>query len=92
MQCPYICLCICLPNSLLYLFLLRTRAAPPPVPVAGFPTLFIAGANSDYCTSDSVATSRTYFADVSRVQIEGAGHWVHSEKMDEFVDTVCKLL
>ena len=26
------------------------------------------------------------------LQIEGAGHWVHSEKMDEFVDPVCKLL
>ncbi|MEY4572714.1 MAG: hypothetical protein RLZ10_1962 [Bacteroidota bacterium] len=52
------------------------------------PTLFIRGELSNYITEDDIAEIENLFPDSQFVSIENAGHWVHAEKPDEFVNAV----
>ena len=52
------------------------------------PTLFIRGAQSDYILDDDIPEIEEVFPDSSFVTIENAGHWVHAEAPEEFVDSV----
>jgi len=52
--------------------------------VAPHPTLFLAGANSDYVKPDSRAAIRALFPKARFAKIPGAGHWLHAEKPREF--------
>ena len=48
------------------------------------PTLLIRGADS--WASDPVADGRaSHFRNAEVATIEGAGHWVHHDKLDEFL-------
>ena len=49
------------------------------------PTLFLAGADSDYVSTDSRAYTRQLFPTARFAKIPGAGHWLHAEKPREFV-------
>ncbi len=51
-------------------------------------TLFIRGGNSRYILDEDIAAIQELFPDSELVTIEDAGHWVHAEKPDEFIDTV----
>jgi esterase len=51
-------------------------------------TLFIRGALSNYILDEDIPVIETYFPDSSLVSIENAGHWVHAEAPDDFVDSV----
>eukprot|EP01065_Artemidia_motanka_P026818 TRINITY_DN32055_c0_g1_i1.p1 TRINITY_DN32055_c0_g1~~TRINITY_DN32055_c0_g1_i1.p1 ORF type:complete len:285 (+),score=64.03 TRINITY_DN32055_c0_g1_i1:58-855(+) len=51
-------------------------------------TLFVAGGESDYITSDHHDTIRELFPESRHAVVEGAGHWVHAQKPREFMDTV----
>lgn len=52
------------------------------------PTLFLAGANSDYVTPDHRPTIRALFPHARFAKITGAGHWLHAEKPREYIQTV----
>lgn len=52
------------------------------------PTLFIRGELSNYIMEDDFKELESYFPDSEIVTIEGAGHWVHAEKPDEFLETL----
>ncbi|KAI8922845.1 Alpha/Beta hydrolase protein [Entophlyctis helioformis] len=54
------------------------------------PTLFIAGGNSKYVEPHMHPTIRSYFPQVRIDTIEGAGHWVHAEKPDAFLDSTVR--
>jgi esterase len=56
------------------------------------PALFIAGGNSDYMTPDHQAAIRGYFPNAQIEVVDGAGHWVHAEKPDEFASLVNEFL
>jgi pimeloyl-ACP methyl ester carboxylesterase len=56
-------------------------------PYAG-PVLWIGGAESDYTHADYVAAMDRWFPHNRRVRIKGAGHWVHSEQPDVFVEVL----
>ena len=47
-------------------------------------TLFVSGSKSDYVTSDYLPRIQSKFPSSTLEVIEGAGHWVHAEKMKEF--------
>lgn len=48
------------------------------------PSFFIGGANSDFILSKHYGLLRNFFP-ISKIKmIEGAGHWVHAEKPEEF--------
>lgn len=48
------------------------------------PTLFLAGADSDYVRPESRDTIRRLFPKARLARIPGAGHWLHAEKPREF--------
>lgn len=49
------------------------------------PTLFLGGGKSDYIRAEHHATIRQLFPAAEIDTIEGAGHWVHAERPQEFL-------
>ena len=56
------------------------------------PTLFIRGENSDYILPDDQAKIIRIFPKAKIIDIEGASHWVHAEKPDEFIKALLSFL
>jgi pimeloyl-ACP methyl ester carboxylesterase len=52
------------------------------------PTLFIRGELSGYILDEDIPELEERFADSQLVTIAGAGHWVHAEAPEEFLDAV----
>jgi pimeloyl-ACP methyl ester carboxylesterase len=48
------------------------------------PTLFIAGAESDYVQTEHRDRIKALFPNAKQAKIPGAGHWLHAEKPREF--------
>jgi pimeloyl-ACP methyl ester carboxylesterase len=51
-------------------------------------TLFIRGALSHYILDDDIENLESIFNDFQLVTIENAGHWVHAEQPETFIETV----
>ncbi len=56
------------------------------------PTLFIYGGKSDYVQQDHRATIEGYFPQAKYVEIPEAGHWVHAERLDDFLAALTPFL
>ena len=56
------------------------------------PTLFIKGANSSYILDEDVDAIENIFLDSEIVTITGAGHWVHADSFDEFLERTLAFL
>ena len=56
------------------------------------PTLFVRGGNSDYITNDDANMIHSIFTDSKLETIDGAGHWLHAEKPDEFFELINSFL
>ncbi|XP_001863078.2 protein ABHD11 [Culex quinquefasciatus] len=56
------------------------------------PTLFIAGGRSDYIKPSDIPVIKKLFPQAEVKVVEGAGHWVHSEKSAEFAKLVLDFL
>lgn len=52
------------------------------------PVLWMAGERSSYIADDAVPAMRRSFPRVRKVTIRGAGHWVHSDQPQIFVDVL----
>ncbi len=52
------------------------------------PTLFIRGALSNYILDDDFALIEEHFIDVDIKTIANAGHWVHAEAPEEFIEVL----
>lgn len=50
------------------------------------PTLFIGGANSDYIQAKDHDAIKKLFTRAEFHYVDGASHWVHADKPDEFID------
>jgi pimeloyl-ACP methyl ester carboxylesterase len=70
------------------------RGFPDPPPGATFdgPVLWIAGANSHYVLPEDRARMDELFPHTRLVKIKGAGHWVHSEQPEVFLETLRRFL
>ena len=55
-------------------------------------TLFIRGAVSNYILDEDIPDMENQFPDSSFVTIENAGHWVHAEQPEEFMNAVLEFL
>ena len=67
----------------------------PPVPDSAVyqgPTLFIAGARSDYLLPEHEPGIRRFFPNARIERIENAGHWVHAEQPLAFLEVVERFL
>jgi len=56
------------------------------------PTLFVKGGNSNYITEEDKPLIEKHFPNFTVEIIEGAGHWVHAEKMSDFYIQVMRFL
>ena len=52
------------------------------------PTLFIRGMMSDYILGEDIPDLENQFSDSHFVSVENAGHWVHAEAPEEFIEAV----
>lgn len=52
------------------------------------PTAFIRGELSDYILDEDISEIENFFPDSQYISIAEAGHWVHAENPNEFVDAV----
>lgn len=52
------------------------------------PTLFIRGSESNYIKNEDNIVIVTFFPNSEVKTIEGAGHWLHAEKPEAFIDIV----
>ncbi len=70
------------------------RGFPEPPPGATFdgPVLWVAGANSHYVLPQDRARMDARFPRTRLVRIKGAGHWVHSEQPEVFLETLRRFL
>ena len=59
-----------------------------PVTEVMTPTLFIRGELSNYILDEDIDEIESLFPDSEVVTINGAGHWVHAEAPDEFIETL----
>ena len=60
-------------------------------PYAG-PVLWVAGARSDYVTPAYQEAMDRWFPGNRRVTVKSAGHWVHSEQPEVFVEVLRRFL
>jgi pimeloyl-ACP methyl ester carboxylesterase len=56
------------------------------------PTLFIYGGKSGYVQQDHRATIGSYFPQVRYAEVPEAGHWVHAERLDDFLAVLTPFL
>ncbi len=66
--------------------------APPGEPVFAGPTLFVAGARSDYVRPQHHGEIMRRFPDARVVVIPDAGHWVHADQPRRLLDTLLDFL
>ena len=55
-------------------------------------TLFIGGKNSDYIKTEHYPVIKGYFPASEIEMIDGAGHWIHADKPEIFVQLATKFL
>jgi pimeloyl-ACP methyl ester carboxylesterase len=72
----------------------RLRGFPDPPPGARFdgPVLWIAGANSHYVLARDRERMDELFPATRLVRVKNAGHWVHSEQPEIFLETLRRFL
>ena len=70
------------------------RGFPEPAEGAHFdgPVLWIAGANSTYVLPEDRPRMEELFPTTRLVRVKNAGHWVHSEQPEVFVETLRRFL
>jgi pimeloyl-ACP methyl ester carboxylesterase len=70
------------------------RGFPQPPPGATFdgPVLWIAGANSTYVLDEDRPHMDAHFPGIRLLRIKNAGHWVHSEQPDIFLEMLRSFL
>ncbi len=56
------------------------------------PTLFIRGAQSNYILDEDIPKLEAKFVDFQLKTVENAGHWVHAEAPEEFIEMVLEFL
>lgn len=56
------------------------------------PTLFLSGSESEYVTENDRPGILESFPEATFEVIQGAGHWLHADKPDEFLQQVAKFL
>ncbi|RZU33753.1 alpha/beta fold hydrolase [Blastococcus saxobsidens] len=71
---------------------LRGFPEPPPGATYDGPVLWVAGANSHYVLADDRPRMDQLFPLTRLVRVKNAGHWVHSEQPEIFLETLRRFL
>ncbi|MFA5330033.1 MAG: alpha/beta fold hydrolase [Prolixibacteraceae bacterium] len=62
------------------------------IPIMNYPVLFIKGANSNYILPEDFPSIRRIYPDAEIIEIPDAGHWLHAEQPQLFMDAIWKFL
>jgi pimeloyl-ACP methyl ester carboxylesterase len=60
--------------------------------ITGFPVIFLKGGDSDYIALSDFKDILKVFPAAEMIEIPGAGHWINSDKPEEVVKNIKKLL
>jgi pimeloyl-ACP methyl ester carboxylesterase len=60
--------------------------------VTGFPVIFLKGADSDYLPPEDFSDIKQIFPAAEFITVPGAGHWIHSDRPEEVIMSIKKLL
>ena len=55
-------------------------------------TLFVRGSDSNYILEEDVSAIEDLFLDSEFISIDGAGHWIHAEAPDVFIERTLSFL
>jgi esterase len=62
------------------------------LPIKNYPVLFIKGANSNYILPEDFGSIRRIYPEAAIVEIPNAGHWLHAEQPQLFMEAVLYFL
>lgn len=62
------------------------------IPISNYPVLFIKGANSNYILPEDFASIRRIYPEAEIVEIPDAGHWLHAEQPQLFMEVLWRFL
>jgi esterase len=68
------------------------RKVPLDQQITGFPVIFLKGEDSDYLPYSDFNDIRKVFPAVEFITVPHAGHWIHSDRPDEVVKNLRRLL
>ena len=57
-------------------------------PILNYPVTFIRGLNSDYISDSDIPEIKTIYPEARIIDIPDAGHWLHAEQPEKFIDAV----
>jgi pimeloyl-ACP methyl ester carboxylesterase len=57
-------------------------------PILSYPVTFIRGLNSDYITDQDIPAIKEIYPEARIIDIPEAGHWLHAEQPEKFVEAV----
>lgn len=57
-------------------------------PILNYPVTFIRGLNSDYISDDDLPLIKAIYPEARIIGIPDAGHWLHAEQPEKFVEAV----
>jgi pimeloyl-ACP methyl ester carboxylesterase len=57
-------------------------------PILGYPVTFIRGLQSDYISDDDLPGLKEIYPEARIIDIANAGHWLHAEQPEKFIEAV----
>lgn len=57
-------------------------------PILNYPVIFIRGLNSDYISDQDFLDIKEIFPEARLIDIPDAGHWLHAEQAEKFIEAV----
>ncbi len=60
------------------------------IPITAYPVIFIRGLKSNYIMEEDIPLIKEIYPDASIIDIPDAGHWLHVEKPDEFMEAAAR--
>ena len=62
------------------------------LPITNYPVLFIKGANSNYILAEDFTSIRRIYPEAEIVEIPDAGHWLHAEQPQLFMESLWRFI
>jgi pimeloyl-ACP methyl ester carboxylesterase len=62
------------------------------IPITNYPVLFIKGANSNYILPEDYPSIKRIYPEAQIIEIPDAGHWLHAEQPQLFMEVVWKFV
>jgi pimeloyl-ACP methyl ester carboxylesterase len=59
--------------------------------ISGFPVIFLKGEDSDHLPSGDFSDIQRVFPSAEFINVQGAGHWIHSDRPDEVIKNLKRL-